>query len=396
MRQSATEIRPEVQLLLCCALGVGSQPARTNQILQGPVDWPLVFHLANENGMLPLFYKRLPIAVAAMSPEAKALFSDANRKNMFSGLLLGAELLRITEVLRQKQVPALCYKGPTLGQLAYEDPLLRQFGDLDMVVPQRSMAAVYDAMHALGYTPKFPYDQFVGSNGKDIPGEYVFVHKVNGAMVEWHTEQTLRHFPRRPDLDTLIGRSVTVSVNGRQVATFARADSVLMLCVHGAKDFWSRLIWIADVASLAGKLTDADWAMLLTEAKKYDAERMVMLGLWLAQSVFERQLPASISQAVNQDHVAAGIGRELCGRLLYGRELPAGVTWRSLYRIKMVSPIWKGIRYWLRLSTTPAEEDWSMSRPAAGVRASYAFSRPMRLLRKYGRSAPEEFGDKRD
>jgi hypothetical protein len=366
------------------------------QILQAPMDWRLVFRLADENGMLPLLCERLPQASGVMPAETKAHFRDANRKNMFRGLFLSGELLRITESLRRRGIAAVCYKGPVLGQLAYADPLLRQFGDLDIVVPQESMAGIYEEMEALGYNAKFPHERFVAANGKDIPGEYVFVQQVNGAMVEWHTEQTLRHFPRRPDLQAMIGRSVMVPLNGREIATFAPADTVLMLCIHGAKDFWCRLIWVADVAALAGKLTDSDWSRLFAEARKYDAKRMVTVGLWLAHTIFECRLPAGILREIDADRVALGVGNELRSHLLGTQELPAGVAWRSLYRIRMVPPIWKGTGYWLRLSTAPAEEDWSMNQRAVGARASYALLRPMRLWRKYGRSTGEGPGEKRE
>lgn len=395
MRQSDTEIIPEVQLLLC-SVSDEHDRARMEHILRGRVDWLRLLRLANENGVLPLLCGQLRQTSNLIRPETTAQFSDANRKNTIRGLLLTAELLRITECLCRRNIAALCYKGPVLGQLAYADPLLRQFSDLDFVVRQESMAGVYDEMESLGYRARFPRDRFVASAGKEIPGEYVFVHKVNGAMVEWHTAQTLRHFPRPPDLDAMISRSVMVSIDKRQIATFAPADTMLMLCVHGAKDFWSRLIWVADVAALAAKLSDADWGRLFAEGRKYDAERMVILGLWLAHTILECPLPAAVLRKVEADRVVEKTGNELRGQLLYTKELPAGVAWRSLYRIKMVHPIWKGARYWLRLSTAPAEEDWSANQRAAGVRARYAFLRPMRLWRKYRHSVREELGDKAD
>lgn len=383
-----------MELLLGCVPGQGGQPARMQQILRRPMDWQFLFRRADENGMLSLLCERLRDRSDVVPVATKAPFGDASRKNMYRGLLLCGELLRITEALGRSGIAALCYKGPVLGQVAYGDPLLRQFADLDMVVSQKSMAAVYSQMEALGYTAKFPRRRFDRAE-RDIPGEYVFVREASGAMVEFHTERTLRHFPRPPDLDAMIGRSVTVPLNRRPVATFAPADTMLLLCVHGAKDFWSRLIWVADVAALAGKLSDADWQGLFAGASRYDAGRMVTVGLWLAHAVFECRLPAAVLEEVQEDRVAVGLARQLRDHLLRATPLPAGVAWRSLYRIRMVPPLWKGTRYWVRLSTAPAEEDWSGNQHVAGARARYRFLRPLRLWRKYGASAREQWGDKR-
>ncbi len=399
MQAPAGDIKPEIEILLCCAQRTLSPVAfaRLKRIFEGPIDWPVLLQLATQNGLLPLLCEHLLQNSTTVPLETIALFRDANRRNALRALFLTAELLRITEALHRRQIPALSYKGPVLGQLAYANPLFRQFDDLDIVVPQRFMLQVYEEMGTLGYEAKFPRERFLSAGNQDIPGEYVFLHKVNGAMVELHTESTLRHFPRPPDIEEMALRSARVSMNGREVATFALADTLLMLCVHGAKDFWSRLIWVADVAALVGKLTDVDWGRLLIEAKKYDAERMVRLSLWLANAIFESKLPAGVLQDIEGDRVAPRIGGELRAQLLGQKELPVGVTWRSFYRIRMVPNIWKGTRYWLRLSTAPAEEDWSMTKSRPGFRGSYAFLRPLRLWRKYGHSpASEEAGGKKD
>ncbi|MGB6876338.1 MAG: nucleotidyltransferase family protein [Candidatus Acidiferrales bacterium] len=392
VQKSAGDIKPEMEILLCCAQRALNpiEAARLRQISEGQIDWPLLFQLATENGLLPLLCEHLLQNSSAVPSEAMVQFRDANRRNALRGLFLTAELLRITESLRRRQIPALSYKGPVLGQLAYANPLLRQFDDLDIVVPQRFVPQVYEEMGTLGYEAKFSRGRFLTPGSKDIPGEYVFLHKLNGAMVEFHTEATLRHFPRPPDLEEMALRSTTVSLSGREVATFAPADALLMLCVHGAKDFWSRLIWVADIAALAEKVGDVDWERLFIGAKKYDAERMVRLGVWLANAIFEFELPAGILQNIEADRAAARIGGEIREQLLDRKELPAGVTWRSLYRIRMVPRIWKGTRYWLRLSTAPAEEDWSMTKNKRGFRASYALLRPLRLWRKYGHAPVSE------
>jgi Uncharacterised nucleotidyltransferase len=394
----AGNMKPEVELLLCCARKTlnPADLSRLRKIAEGRIDWLRLFHLATENGLLPLLCEHLLQDSAAVPSEVVAQFREANRRNALRALFLTTELLRITDPLRQKQIPALSYKGPVLGQLAYANPLLRQFDDLDIVVPQRFMPQVYEEMAALGYEAKFPHERFLSAGSKAIPGEYVFRHKINGVMVELHTEATLRHFPRPPDLEQLARRSTAILLNGREIPTFAPADTLLMFCVHGAKDFWSRLIWVADVAALVEALPEAGWLPLFAEARKCDAERMVRLGLWLANAIFEASLPVGILQEITRGRVAR-VGAELRDSLLDRRELPAGVTWRSLYRIRMVPGIWRGTRYWLRLSTAPAEEDWSMTDGRPGFRGSYAFLRPLRLWRKYGRApASEEASGKKN
>ncbi|MFZ0924193.1 MAG: nucleotidyltransferase family protein, partial [Candidatus Acidiferrales bacterium] len=182
MQEPAGDIKPEIEILLCCARGALSPVdlARLERISQSPIDWPLLFQLATENGLLPLLCEHLLQNSAIVPSETIMQFRDANRQNALRALFLTAELLRITESLCRRQIPALPYKGPVLGQLAYANPSLRQFDDLDIVVPQRFMPQVYEEMETLGYEAKFSRDRFLAAGRKDIPGEYVFLHKING------------------------------------------------------------------------------------------------------------------------------------------------------------------------------------------------------------------------
>lgn len=382
--QISSNLKPEIDLLLFCARKRldPRHSTRVKQLIQAEIDWQLLIRLADQNGLLPLLCHHLTQFSDAIPSDSFAGLREANRQNAIRALFLISELHRIIEGLERRGVTALPYKGPISACLAYGDATLRQFDDLDIVVPQASVAQVCDEMDVLGYEPRFLRERFVSGDGKNIPGEYVFVHKMNRAIVEFHTERTLRHFPRVPDLSGMIGRATTIDLNGRQVSTFSMPDTLLMLCVHGAKDFWSRMIWPADIAALSAILTKADRQLLLAQAKECDAQTMVRLGLYLAQSLLgESSTPNA--HCPECDPATVKIGIALRDQLLESKPLSQSVWWRSLYRIRMVRPLPKGIAYWLRLSTAPTEEEWSMANDAVGHRAGYPLLRPFRLWRTY-------------
>lgn len=385
-QRSASNLAPEIDLILCCArrnLGL-VHSARLRQTLQKPIDWPLLIDLADENGLLPLVCHHLAQFSEIMSADWITKLRETNRQSSLRALFLTGELLKILEKMSRLQIPALPYKGPVLAQMAYGTALLRQFDDLDIVVPQGSMGAVYEDMESAGYQPRFPRTEFLA--GKHIPGEYVFTHTLSRSIVEFHTEATLRHFPRPPDLAGMVKRAATIPLNGRQISTFGAADTLLMLCVHGAKDFWSRLIWVADVAAVTTLFTEGEWECVLHVARESDTQRMLMLGLWLAQSLFDPVIPGNVARDIANDRATAKIGAALRDSLIRRKPLSDGLRWRSLYRIRLVPPFLKGFGYWLRLSTAPAEEDWSLAKDSAH-RPPYRLLRLLRLWRKYERAA---------
>ncbi|HLW44377.1 MAG TPA: nucleotidyltransferase family protein [Candidatus Acidoferrales bacterium] len=377
----------EVQLLVACARKVmdAEQRSRFTELVTQPLDWPLILQLANDNGLLPLLHKHLTEAAAdSIPPDVLKRISQANREGALRGLLLTAELMRILDAFRQRGIRAIPYKGPVLAERAYGSPSLRQFVDLDIVTPQRFMPAVYDAMESLDYQARLPRERFLAKDSRAIPGEYVFVHRINSAMVELHTEWTLRHFPVPPDIETMIGRAIRVQINNREVPAFAAEDVLLMLAVHGAKDFWARLVWVADIAELVKQSPNIDWEKLREDAHKLKVNRMLNLSLSLAREILDLKLPPEIVNQIESDATVKRLTRRFVLHPVNGEAIPAGIFQRSLYRIRMVEGLWNGLRYWARLTMSPAEEDWAMTDIPRRLSGSYALLRPFRLWKKYG------------
>ena len=82
---------------------------------------------------------------------------------------------------------------------------LRQFEDLDIILPQSDLAAAHEAMLGLGYRAKFPWILAADAAASFVPGDYIYIHDERQTMVELHTERSMRHFPVPPDLKDLGG-----------------------------------------------------------------------------------------------------------------------------------------------------------------------------------------------
>ena len=72
---------------------------------------------------------------------------------------------------------------------------------------------------------------------------------------------------------------------GRRSSGYESRDQALMLCMHGSKHVWSRLIWICDVAQLLISSPDLDWKEVIEEANQSGLWRSLALGVLLAHRV---------------------------------------------------------------------------------------------------------------
>lgn len=381
------EIRPEMQLLLCCArtrLGA-SHIERIRVLVRPDLNWAKFLALADQHGIIPLVhihFSKLSVRVPDVWLER---IEKAARSNAVRSLYLGNELGRILEVFQSRNIRAIPYKGPVLAAQAYGDTSLRQFDDLDIIVPQSDLAAAHEVMLGLDYRARFPWKREADTAPSRIPGEYTY-RGAGQSLVELHTEFTMRHFPVRPKLADFGNRLASVSVDGRAVETFRVEDALPIQCVHGAKDFWERLIWLVDLAALLESSRRLDWDAVFETADSLGARRMLLLGLALAHELIDTPLPNPVAEKIQADD-AIGVLAALVERKLTVEKQSWSAASRLRFRFALIPSRGAATRYVWRLATAPAEDEWPGEETSAFATQLQALLRPFRLAKKHGAAA---------
>src|SRR5712692_1805163 len=216
---------PERALLLLCVRPRADQAAQRIRALAGSdLNWEYLQALAVEHGVVPLLSLRLhDVAGDVVPAEALHRLHELSKSSIFLNLSFAAELFRVLEVFRAAGLPAVPYKCPALAAI---------------------------------------------SSGK-VPGQFLFTREGSRIILELHTERTLRYFPRRLNLEEMLQRLESVSMGGREVLTFSAEDALSLLCVHGSKHFWERLMWIADIAALVQRPRGMNWPRALAQASSF-------------------------------------------------------------------------------------------------------------------------------
>jgi Uncharacterised nucleotidyltransferase len=356
--------------------------SRLNDLFRKPLDCRRLLTLADEQGVLPLLTRQLGLLDEGITPaEVRQKLRDAARAQTLFTLSLTAELFRVLDRFAALGIAALLTKGPVLSARCYGDPGLRQYTDLDFVLRDEDVHRATQAMMALGYEPKVPLKAI---QAKKAPGEYVFVHGTK-LLVEFHTERTFRYHPKPLSVDTLFERQALVRFDGHDVPALSNEDELILICIHGAKHFWERLMWIADVAALVSRQT-IDWKRAMAAAREVQAERMLQVGLLLARNMLGARLPAVLLDQFRADTAASRMAARIARRFPVVESQPFGLLGRAAFRVRMRGGFLPGVAYLLRLSLSPTEEDWLAGAEEKRPRMLDAITRPFRLARKYGRN----------
>jgi len=317
-------------------------------------------------------------------PDVSQKLADRKRAQNFFTLRLNAELFRILERFTAEEIGALAIKGPVLAVQAYGDPAIRSYGDLDLLVRQRDIRRATELMVAAGYAPAVSLRAI--DAGK-IPGQYLFSKPEPNLLIELHNDYTLRYFPRRLPLEEFFARQILVRVDAHDVPAPSVEDELVLICIHGAKHFWERLMWIADVAALVSRQTGIDWERVADSACAVKAERLLHTGLRLASDLLKVQLPGKVQAAVQADVVAARLAQQCSRWLPTAGSAPPRLFERAAFRLRMRGGLFSAPAYLLRLSFSPTEEDWNEVTKGGHHRFLDAIRRPFRLARKYRRDS---------
>lgn len=352
------------------------------QWLSTPLHWSSLIPLAEDHGTLGLTATRLiGHSENAMPAESAAYVRTWRRGHALFTLNLTAEMFRLFDSFAASGIEAVVIKGPVLSARCYGDPALRQYGDLDLIVRGKDILRATELMLSQGYEGRIPV---AAIRAKRIPGEYVFRQPRTNLLVEFHTEHTFRYHPRPIPIEALFRRQTPVEIEGRPVPALSTEDELVLICIHGAKHFWERLIYVADVAALISR-QQLDWSSALAAADEVGARRMLCAGLHLAATVLDAQFPDAIAMEIRSDSVVNRIVRRISQWLPAAGSAPPPILQRALFRIRMRGGLLSGLPYLIRLSVSPTEEDWVAGEENKRHPFLDAVGRPFRLARKYGR-----------
>jgi hypothetical protein len=347
------------------------------------LDWPRLLVLAEEHGVLGHLAKPLLALNENLVPaEIRRMLLERYRAQLFSTLRMNAELFRLLELFAAKDIPALVVKGPVLAMQAYGDATMRSYGDLDLLIRQRDIRRATESLIAKGYQAAVPLSAI---DAGIIPGQYLFRKPEPKLIVELHNDFTLRYFPRRLPIEDFFTRQICVSLDAHEAPALAVEDELVLICIHGAKHLWERLIWIADVAALVSRQTSIDWRGATATAKEVGAERMLHTGLRLASDLLHAGLPATVLAAVQADLGAGKLAAHVRTWLAAAGNAPPSIIERAVFRLRMRGGAFSAPAYLLRLSLSPTEEDWKQGDSETRHGLLAALGRPFRLARKYGR-----------
>jgi len=312
---------PESELLRYCARKRldPEAAARIRELVKRPIDWSYLVGLARSHGMMPLLHWHLTaLGLREVPVEIQQRLKDDFQANSRRNLFLTGKLIELLQLLRAHSIPAVPYKGPFLAHYLFGNLALREFSDLDILVPRDRALQARDLVASCGYSLRTPVSGHKTEKSfLDWECEFHQVSSDGSVYVEihWALAPYLASLPIQ--FESLWPQLRRTSFGGSEVLCFRPTDLLFVLCSHGAKHGWGRLDWVCGVSELIrGYQKEIDWNEVIDVTERIGIRRMVFLGLYLAAELLGAPVPIEVHRMIRKDPTIALLTADLARRLV--------------------------------------------------------------------------------
>lgn len=343
-------------------------------------NWDDLIDLALQHRVLPMLLSRLAEMAPAVPAGALHRIQEENDRIAVRNLANAAELIAILQTFDRQGIQAIPFKGVVLAAFAYGGLLSRPGGDLDFLVRRGDLACASNRLQERGYeleTSTLPD----GTPEEVNCHEYKFQRRADGMVVELRWRLDLiggRRYGRDLGLDWVWPRHATAMLAGTAVPILNPEVSLLVLCMHGCKHYWSRLIWVCDVAKMIAAAPELDWRVVLTESKRLGLKRSLGLGVLISERMLQTKVPKVVLDQFESDKTTRKLAEHFVENLL--KEPGTGPRSRIPYGIKLLD-FHDRLRLFLSPHfLRPTERDGDVLGLPGWLRPLGYLLRPIRLL----------------
>jgi hypothetical protein len=220
-------------------------------------------------------------------------------------------LAKIAPALSKSGIPWVVLKGPVTAA-SFESPHLREFGDLDILVPGRSLADVLDVFAGIGVDDQNhnwgPYTRY---------GVAEFPVFIGGAPIDlhWHLiglAKTRKRF--NIAIDELLSRRQPVSLGGIDCYRLDTEDHLMHVALHAGLSGAGNLGLLRDVHETA-RSSDIDWEEFMTRSSAEGVGPLAGQVLDRCVTALGTPIPFAVSERMAPSSARA-LRRWLDGRVL--------------------------------------------------------------------------------
>lgn len=283
----------------------------------------------------------------------------------------------VTELGRHN-IPSICLRGPALADLLYAEPTTRHFDDLDVIVPKSDMLRARSVLTGMSYYPLTELPPFLDKKLVNA-GSPRLLKQPNVDFVTHLSWCVAPRYFRYEPIDWN-RELVEMTLEGEGIRTLIAEDYVLVLCAHGTQFMWSKLCWVADVATLLER-KGLDWDRVIALAQRTGGMRMLLTAIILAHLMCDCAIPAPVQPWVDRDRSTWVMAKRVVDRHAAKLRFNAQDDARdAVFHLRCRERIRDRLHYTVFRLLAPSINDFGAILLPAALYPLYYMLRPIRLI----------------
>ncbi len=327
-----------------------------HELLSDPsIDWDYLIRAVEFHGLIPVVARFVKETDCGLPHSIGVQLDQAGRQALQANVMLAGELMRVLRLLNAAGIECLPFKGPAMAAQLWGDFTLRQSIDLDLLVHRAQVPEAISCLAETGYCPQSGCDW---RKSLETSVE-LSLHKPRMLSLELQWGIAPAYFSVDFDFESSWERSPVSDFAGQRIRMFAPEDLLLILCIHGWKHAWNRLLWAADIAKLLQTYRDLEWDFLLSGAGATRLESVLLLGLKLTSELFAVKLPREVESRVARGPAAKQLETATAESVSYMKGLtqPSYIGWHR-YMLRARERRVDRFRHVSRFLLTTNANDW--------------------------------------
>jgi len=240
MIQQLQQIQPEEKLLLTIIRKNYSQAKKLIEI--NDIDWKIFIGLLNKHGISSTMHSNIINNLSEVCPQELLTISKINvLQRIAENKFRQKELIALGKLLEEKNIPMMALKGFALDP---ELIFIREFYDIDVLIPEDMIITVIDYMTEKGYSYKGSF-MISQKEKNDIHGQFKWNNQYqykcpsSPFVIEVHTNLFERNRIRLENLSVLLDRVDLFWERKRWDNNFlcyfpCHEASLALLCLHAS------------------------------------------------------------------------------------------------------------------------------------------------------------------
>jgi hypothetical protein len=387
MKPGGAVYSPEFDLVLACLrwpqkAGDGD---RIRTLAQQPIRWSHLLEIVDHHKVVPLFSRNLnTFAPGYMPDEQAAALRARSVANAHLCLSRIAHLVALHRLFREQQIDLRIFKGIPLAIAAFQDPALRDAGDIDLLIAEKDIFRAGEILETQGYVRFEPQARLTPRRLRSYlehQKDFSYEHPTTGLVIDLHWRLFRNSFlPANARLEE-VGEE-WIHLGSERIPTLPAQRLLLYLCVHGALDGWLRLKWLADIGALLNTMTPEQLSSAATAAVEQQALPQFSAAMILCQDLLGYGPQALPQEILDRND------RRVAPSLRFAKQLITSNRYRPI-RERIASPRWFLNEF--RLNSSPRYRLDLIQRSLFRPRIWSTFDLPDALFPVYGLLSPFEW-----